>query len=109
MRLHIEHLDITGEFIHEAFGYDKTVYVRKMRRPDGSYRNGETVGVLNGNMYVGKSAGNYFIKGLIKRLLSHGCRPTDMDPCLFYKRIDDEFILFSICIDYFLIVSIQRR
>lgn len=39
----LEHLDITSAFLHEAFSYSNTVYVREMRRADGSYRHGNTV------------------------------------------------------------------
>lgn len=32
---------------------------------------------------------------------------TYFDPCLYYKRSGEQFILFSVCIDDFLVMSTQ--
>lgn len=58
LRLHMGHFDITVALIHEAFGYFKIVFVRKMNRADGFYRHVKSVCLLKGNMYGGKSARN---------------------------------------------------
>lgn len=101
----LEHFNIASAFLYEAFGYSKTVYVKEMRRSDGAYRHGNTNGILSGNMYGGRSAGNYFIKGLIAWIKSKRYSPTDFDPCLYYKSIGDQFVIFSVYIDDFLVVS----
>lgn len=104
----LEHFDITSAFLHEAFGYSNTVYVREMRRSNGTFHHGNTVGILNGNMYGGRSDGNYFMKGLISWLQHKGYQPIDFDPCLYYKKNGDDFILFSVCIDDFLVVCTSK-
>lgn len=86
LRLNMEHLDIKGTLLQEAFGYGDTVYIKDPKRTNGNYKHGGTVGVLRGNMYGGRSAGNYFLKGLIVLLHKHGYSPTYVDPCLYFKR-----------------------
>lgn len=102
--LHIEHFDIKATFLHEAFGSDKSIYVKEMSRSDRTYRYGCTVGLLKGNMYGGKSADNYFLNCLISKVKKHGYSPTDVEPCLYYKRIDADFIVIYVCIDEFLVI-----
>lgn len=103
--LTMEHFDIKGAFLHEAFGYGGIVYVKEPKRADGTYRHGNTVGVLRGNMYGGRSAGNYFLKGLTSWLNKFEYTTTDVDPCIYYKRDGDHYIIFSISIDDFLVCS----
>lgn len=102
--LSMEHFDITAAFLYEAFGYNKSVYVQEMRRANGYYLHGKTTSVLHGKMYGARSAANYFLKALISRLEKKGYSPMDFDPCLYYNRKDQDFILFSIYVDDFLVV-----
>lgn len=83
----------------------KTVYVKEMRRDDGQYKQGKTVGVLNGNMYGSRSAGSYFTQGLMKWLRKKDYTPTEFDTCLHFKQDGDHLILFYVCIDDFLVIS----
>lgn len=103
--VHMEPIDITSAFLHEAFGFSQTVYVPNIRRSDRSYGRSNTVGILNGKMYGCWRAGNYFMLGVIKCLKSEGYAPTDFDPCLYYEQDNANFILFSISIDYILVIS----
>lgn len=105
--LQMEHFDITGAFLHQAFGYEQTVYVNEMCRADQSFKHGNTCGILHGNMYFGKSSGYSFLKGLTQRLNEHGYFPTDFDRCLYFKKDGNSLTIFSVCINAFLVV-IQR-
>lgn len=93
--LHMEHFEITATYVHEAFGYKSSFFVKEMRRSDGSYLHGRMVGLLRGNMFGGKSSRIYFLKGLMANLKNHRYSPTDFHPCLYFKLVGTAFVLFS--------------
>lgn len=101
----MEHLDLTAAFLHEPFTYPHTVYVREPKRSNGSCRHGNCVGILRGNLYGGKSAGNFFLTGLFGRLFKWGYQQSDVDPCLFFRHTDEGLICFSVSKDDFLAVT----
>lgn len=105
LNLCMEHLELMAVLLYDAFGYEKTFYIREMCRSDGPHSHGKKVDILRGNMYGRKISGNSILKGPIALLKACWYSPADFDPGLYYKLIGDNFILFSVCIDDFLVFS----
>ena len=63
-KLHLDHLDIKAAYLHEKFSQTGTekVFVKQFPRFDGSLRHGTKVGVLEGNLYGGPTAGNTYLE-----------------------------------------------
>lgn len=98
----IEHMYIKNSYIHEYFNYSKPIYVKKMTYSIGKYRHGQLMGRLRKNIWNWKSAGYYYIQGLIMFLYNQGYHQFDTDPCLVITQNKYGRIFISITVDYFL-------
>lgn len=55
----LEHFDIKSAFLHEIYKHQKPVNIKEMPRADGIYKNGNTIAVLELNLY-GNPTGKYY-------------------------------------------------
>lgn len=56
-------------------------------------------------MYGERSEGNEFLRGLVKWVTTLGYIEVDADPCISYKKENGNTVLFSVCIDYFMVAA----
>eukprot|EP00178_Gracilaria_changii_P019099 TRINITY_DN55565_c0_g1_i1.p2 TRINITY_DN55565_c0_g1~~TRINITY_DN55565_c0_g1_i1.p2 ORF type:complete len:242 (-),score=20.73 TRINITY_DN55565_c0_g1_i1:923-1648(-) len=101
-RLHLEHFDIKGAYLHEQFENHKPVYIRQPPRFDGSFKHKEPFGELIGNLYGTPSAAFLYSRGLYDHLTSHGYTPLKSDPNMFFQKSGPAFIIIGITTDDFL-------
>lgn len=58
-------MDIYNAYIHEEAMNAKPVNLNESRNSNGTYTHGGAIGILQLNLWGGKSAGLYFMKGLM--------------------------------------------
>lgn len=59
--------------------------------------------MLKENLYGGRSAGKYVLKGLMKWISKQDHTSTDLDPFLYHKWVGQEFFIFAASIDNFIV------
>lgn len=64
----LDHLDVKSGFLHETYRYSNPDYVRELVMANGSYKHGNTVGVLHLNLYGNLSGTFYYMEGLFAHL-----------------------------------------
>jgi len=95
-----EHSDMTGAFLHE-----KNPKKILARLPEGlrTYKhvNGKRIEEYYwvDNLYGRHDAGRVFVKAHRKYFLDRGFVATTAEPCVFVKRVGDEFVIASMYVD----------
>ena len=95
----LEHMDISSAYLHEMFPQTKPVYIKQHPRFDGTLKHPGKAGILMRNIYGTPQAARIYHNGLSKLLTSHGYKPTQADPCLYYKQSEQGLILVAINMD----------
>lgn len=78
----LEHLDVRSAFLHEEYKYGKPVYIRETPRAGGTYKHGETIGILRLNLYGSPSGTFFYIEGLMKFLGTLQAKLNDAESSL---------------------------
>ena len=104
----IEHFDISGAYLHEAYKHDKNVYVWQPQRFNGTYKHKATHGQLKGNLYGTPAAANIYSTQLHAHLKKHGYTQMRSDTSLFTKKSADHLIIVGISMDDFLPIATHK-
>jgi Reverse transcriptase (RNA-dependent DNA polymerase) len=87
-------LDVEVAFLHGDL--DEVIY---KENPDGVAYTGYKVVVLNKSMYGLVQAARQFFLKLKAVLEKAGFRQSDAEPCLFFKAIEDYYVLLVVHVD----------
>lgn len=96
---HLEHLDVKSAFLHEKYRYGKPVYLREMARTDGTYKHGNTIGILRLNIYGNPSRTYYYIEGLLDYLKKIRAQLNEAESCLIRVEMPSGMIIAAIAVD----------
>lgn len=101
----LEHFDVKSAFLHEKYRYHKPVYIREMARADGSYKHGNTVGILRLNLYGNPSGTYYYIDGLLEFLRGLRADMNEAEVCLVRLEMRSGTVITAVAVDDFLATS----
>ena len=106
--MEIEHFDISGAYLHEAYKHDKKVFVSQPKRFNGSYKHGATHEQLKGNVYGTPAAANIYSTKLHEHLKRHGYKQMRSDTSVFTKTEGKHQIIVGISMDDFLPIATTK-
>ena len=104
----IEHFNITGAYLHEAYQHEKKVFVWQPPRFDGTYKHKATHGQLKGNVYGTPAAAHIYSTELHAHLKKHGYSQMRSDTSLFTRKVGKTVIIVAISMDDFLCIATNQ-
>lgn len=78
-------MDLKSAYTQAQFDFDQTVFVKEPPRANGTFKHGNTIGILRKNLYGGKSGAFYFVRLLFAKMKEIGFSQSSFEPCLFFK------------------------
>lgn len=108
-QLLIEHLDITGAYLHEDYNHLYPVFLWQPKRFEGTYKHPERAGRLLANVYGTPAAANIYMSALQQHLQRHGCDQLQSNTSLFFRTEESKYIIIVINMDDFMVAGNLQR
>lgn len=79
--------------------------MRETTRADGSFKNGNTIGVLRLNLYGNPSGTYYYVDGLLEFLRKIKAQMNEAEVCLIRIELSTGNLIIAIAFDDFLAIA----
>lgn len=95
----------TQSLINEKYKYDRKVYIREQARADGTYRHGNTTGILELNLYGNPSGTYYYLDEVLHYIWKKGYKSNDHELCLLKLNSPKGRAIITIAVDDFSVTA----
>lgn len=101
----LEHFDVRRAFLYERYELRAPVYICEEPRADGSYKHGNTVGLLIKNLYGNPSGTFYYVEGILEFLKCIQAKLNDAEACLIHVKMPSGMVIAAFAMDEFLVTA----
>lgn len=101
----LEHIDMKSAFLYGEYKYSKPVIIREAARSDGTYKYGNTVGVLMRNLFGNPSVTYYYVQGLLKHFRKIKDQLNEAEDCPVRVEMPAGAVIAAIAVEDLLVAT----